>query len=80
MEFPEKYTTREELLQRLRKKREALRPKAGACATTSNLAAQIALYTNLPESEIKTLIAGTSEKKIAKNPLSFARKVASLLP
>jgi hypothetical protein len=80
MEFPEKYTAREELLQRLRKKRQALRPKAGTGAATGNLAAQIALYTHLPESEIKTLIAGTSEKKIAKNPLSFARKVASLLP
>lgn len=46
----------------------------------SALTAQLAEYTNMDESVIKTMIQETGIKKMAKNPLKFARKVVDALP
>jgi hypothetical protein len=40
---------------------------------------QLAAYTKLPESDIKTAVLGISRKKMARNPLKVARKIAEML-
>ena len=78
-DLPEpKKPSREELLKRLRAK--CSRSSRKTNPKNEELAKQIGSYVNLPPSEIATLIAQSGAKKIAKNPLKFARKVAELLP
>jgi predicted component of type VI protein secretion system len=41
---------------------------------------QLSQYTKMDESVIKQMIQETGVKKMAKNPLKFAKKVAEALP
>jgi len=75
---PEEKPSRDELLKRLRAKCSRSAKKTNP--KTNELAKQIGSYVNLPPSEIANLIAQSGTKKIAKNPLKFARKVAELIP
>jgi hypothetical protein len=77
--------SRDELLKRLRAKtnRRPGQQQPGSKQPMGNisaLTAQLAEYTNMDESVIKTMIQETGIKKMAKNPLKFARKVVDALP
>jgi len=75
--------SREELLKRLREKTRR-RPVANGSKndspTISSLVSQLSQYTKMDESVIKQMIQETGVKKMAKNPLKFAKKVAEALP
>ena len=64
--------SRAELIKRLRSKyRRNQKP--------NTMESQLAAYTKLPESDIKTAVLGISRKKMARNPLKVARKIAEML-
>ena len=64
--------SREELLKRLRSKyRRNKKP--------NTMESQLAAYTKLPESDIKTAVLGISRKKMARNPYKVAKKIAEML-
>jgi hypothetical protein len=68
----EQVPSREELIKRLRSKyRRNQKP--------NTMESQLAAYTKLPESDIKTAVLGISRKKMARNPLKVARKIAEML-
>jgi len=84
---PEPKPSREELLRRLKEKRQNApghRAQRGSTKSMPQniaaLSAQLAEYTKMDESVIKSMIQETGVKKMAKNPLKFARKVAEALP
>ena len=69
--------TREELLKKLRAKYSRTPRKHGK---NDEFAQKLSSCVDLSQSEIKNLIEKTGAKKIAKNPLKFARQIAELLP
>ena len=84
---PEPKPSREELLRRLKEKRQSAPGHRGQRGSAKSmpqniaaLSAQLAEYTKMDESVIKNMIQETGVKKMAKNPLKFARKVAEALP
>ena len=72
--------SREELLKRLREKTRRRHVPKNNSPTISSLVSQLSQYTKMDESVIKQMIQETGVKKMAKNPLKFAKKVAEALP
>jgi hypothetical protein len=44
------------------------------------LSAKLASYTNIDEALMRSMVQETGHKKLAKNPLKFAKRVAAALP
>ena len=71
--------TRAELLKKLHGKMRHGRPRGGR-PDMEELSAKLASYTNIDEALMRSMVQETGHKKLAKNPLKFAKRVAAALP